>query len=165
MGEIIIKRDKNYVPTSEEVKSKALDLLSIRMHSEAEIRQKLKMRNAKSEDIDDAVEYLKECGVIDDYNFAQRYAEELSMKYGKQRIKTELYKKGIDSGIVSEVTEEIEDDREELLSLVEMKLRGDFSKKSTDRAIRYCASRGYSLSNIFSCIREVRGSFSEEDYD
>ncbi len=143
-----------------------MQLLAMRMHSESELRNKLKVRGAGVEDTDKVIDFLKECGFIDDRNFAQLYAEELraNKKYGTARIKSELYKKGITPDIISEILEDMEFDRDELYSLIENKLNGDFSKKSADRAIRYFTYRGYSLSDIFSCINEIRGCYDEEDY-
>lgn len=157
---------KGETPDFEDVKDKALKILTMRMHSEAELRNKLKIRGAKEEDIDKTIDFLKECGFINDHDFAHMYAQELSenKKYGKNRIKSELHKKGINSDIISEITDNMESDRDELLSLIENKLGGDFSKKNTDKAIRYFVYRGYSFSDIISCINELRSEYDEEEY-
>ncbi|MCH5184871.1 MAG: regulatory protein RecX [Oscillospiraceae bacterium] len=130
------------------------------MHSEAELVNKLKMRNAAREDIDDVIDFLKECGFINDHDFASDYAAELRdrKKYGKNRIKSELYKKGIDPGIISEILENTEFDRDDLYPLAEAKLNGDFSKKNVDRTVRYFNYRGYDISDIISCINDIRES-------
>ena len=148
----------------DEVKDKALNLLSFRMHSEAELRNKLKMRGAQNEHIDMTMDFLKECGFIDDYAFAERYAEELYLnkKYGLNRIKSELFKRGIDSGIISEILEDMEFDRDQLYSLAEAKLGGDFSKKNIDKTVRYFTYRGYGISDILSCIDEIKSNYEEE---
>jgi len=150
--------------TADDIKNKALEFLSRRMHSEYEIKEKLCLRGADSSAIDEAIEFLKENNFLDDKSFAQMYAEELfNKKLGKNRIKSELYKKGIDSGIVSEILENSENDEDLLLSLVKNKLCGDFSKKSIDRAVRYFTYRGYSVSEIFSAINKLRDNYHEED--
>lgn len=156
---------KGEVPDFEQVKDKALELLSMRMHSESELRNKLKMRGASEVDIDDTMDFLKECGFVNDNEFARMYAEELceNKRYGRARIKSELYKKGISPDIISGIIDDIESDPDELRGLVENKLGGDFSKKNTDKAIRYFIYRGYSFSEILSCINELRDECGENN--
>ena len=146
------------------VKEKALRLLEFRSHSEFELKEKLKHLGAKDEDIEKTFEFLHEYHLTDDRIYAARLANDLSniKKFGKHRIKAELARRGIDRYIISEVLEEIEtDEGEQLLPLMEKKLKGDFDRKSRDRAFRYFAARGYSFDDIKRAFDEI----SSEVYD
>lgn len=158
------KKKDNTPPDYDAVKDKALRLLSYRSHSEYELKQKLKVFGASTEDIDLVFEFLREYSLINDSTYAQRLASDLSnlKKYGKRRILQELMHKGINRETAEEACDLLEADEEEaLLPLMRKKLGGDFDKKSKDRAIRYFVTRGYSFSDIKSAIGQI---MAEEDY-
>ena len=102
---------------------------------------------------------------MDDRKFALAKAKDLKniKKYGKQRIKSELYSKGISTEYIEEAISGLEDDEEDvLLPLVEKRLKGDFEKKNVDKCIRYFLYRGYNFGDIKSCIENIKEQYSEE---
>lgn len=145
--------------TKEQAREKALRLLEFRSHSEKELCDKLKIAGAKQEDIPEIMEFLKEYNLINDRDYAARLSHDLRnlKKFGKRRIKEELYQKGIRGEILEEVLSELpDDDTDELLPLVEKKLAGNFEQKNIDRAMRYFAYRGYGFDDIKSCIEKLK---------
>ena len=83
-------------------------------------------------------------------------------KYGKRRIKSELYSKGIDAEYVEEAVSYLDEDEEDmLLPLVEKRLKGDFEKKNIDKCIRYFMYRGYGFSDIKNCIDNIKEKYGE----
>ena len=145
--------------TKEETREKALRILEFRAHSEKELRTKLIRAGACDEDIDDTVEFLEEYGFLNDLKYAIAKAKDLKniKKFGKIRIAQDLKMRGIDSEYIEEALSELEEDEEDmLLPLMEKKLRGDFDKKSIDRAIRYFASKGYRYDDIKRCIERLK---------
>lgn len=151
--------------TFEQAKDKALRLLEFRSHSERELTDKLKRAGADENDIEEILEFCRNYGFVDDRKFALAKARDLKnlKKYGKQRIKSELYSKGISAEYVEEALDELDDDEEDvLLPLVEKKLRGDFEKKNIDKCIRYFLYRGYSFGDIKSCIENIKQEYNEE---
>ena len=118
--------------TFDEAKDKALRLLEFRSHSERELSDKLKIAGAKEEDIDEILEFCRNYGFLDDRKYAIAKAKDLKnlKKYGKRRIKSELYSKGIDTEYVEEAVSYLEEDEEDmLLPLVEKRLKGNFEKE------------------------------------
>ena len=98
---------------------------------------------------------------MDDRKYAIAKAKDLKnlKKYGKRRIKSELYSKGIDAEYVEEAVSYLDEDEEDmLLPLVEKRLKGDFEKKNIDKCIRYFMYRGYGFSDIKNCmaVRKIR---------
>ncbi len=142
--------------TYEQAKDKALRLLAFRAHSEHELRDKLKRANAVEEDIEPIIEFCKEYNFLNDADFAKRKAIDLKnlKKFGKNRIKSELYRFGIASDIIEDVLMDMdfEDEADKLRPLIEKKLGGDFERKSKDRCIRYFMYRGYDFYTIKNCI-------------
>ena len=144
--------------TFDEAKDKALRLLEFRSHSERELSDKLKRAGAKEEDIDEILEFCRNYGFLDDRKYAIAKAKDLKnlKKYGKRRIKSELYSKGIDA-----VSYLDEDEEDMLLPLVEKRLKGDFEKKNIDKCIRYFMYRGYGFSDIKNCIDNIKEEYGE----
>lgn len=144
--------------TREQTKEKALRLLEYRSHSVSELRQKLRLKGGQPEDIEFAVEFCVKYGFLNDEKYAEHLARDLSnlKKLGRKRIKSELIHKGISPDTADMVLSEIEDDDEELLKLVEKKLKGDFNKKNCDKAIRYLIYRGYELGDIKKAIERLK---------
>ena len=107
------KKELNY----DEAKEKALRLLEFRAHSEKELRDKLKIAGAKEEDIETVLDFCREYGFVNDRQFAKMKARDLKnlKKYGLQRIKSELYQKGISAEYVEEAVSEIDEDEAETL--------------------------------------------------
>ncbi len=148
----------------EEVKNKALSILGFRSHSELELRQKLRQKGAEEEDIDSAIEFLKEYNFINDEDYARRLAHDLVKlkNFGLYRVRRELEAKGIDSDTIEITIQELEDNEEErLMPLVEKKLGGNFERKNIDKTIRYFLYRGYSFDDIRHCIDYARQNGEE----
>lgn len=144
--------------TKEETKEKALRLLEFRSHSEHELREKLRLKGAKDEDIDEVIEFLCEYSLLDDLKYALSKARELATlkKFGKIRIVADLKSRGIRDEYIAEAISELEIDECEVLSgMLERKLKGNFEQKNIDKAIRYFAQKGYRISDIKNAISNL----------
>jgi regulatory protein len=150
-------RRKEQLDSYEKVKEKALRLLEFRAHSEYELSVKLRQADASDEHIEQALEFCRRYGFVNDREYAVRKAKDLQRlkKYGSKRIKSELKAKGIDGEIIEEAIGEIDVDEENriLISLAAKKLGGDFSDKNKDKCLRYLAYRGYDIYDIKDAIR------------
>lgn len=148
--EIIKKSD------ARRAKEKAFWLISYRDHSEGELRQKLG-KDFPSEAVDSAIERLQELNLINDTEFAKKYAESLSKKHLSQRqIEIKLRQKGVDKQLVADAVEELEiDEKEELRTLIEHKYINKLrDEKDLRRTVAALQRRGFSFSDIRSVIAE-----------
>ncbi len=139
-------------------KEKALWLISYRDHSEGELRQKLS-RDFGEEAVDKAIERLMELGLINDENFAKKYAESLSQKHLSQRqIQQKLRLKGIDKELSSDTVEDLNlDEKEEIRALIEKKYICKLSDEGDlRRTIAALQRRGFGYSDIKAVINEFR---------
>ena len=137
--------------------NKAVDLLSRRDHSKKELIDKLRQKG-HGEYAYQAAEKLSEYGYIDDRRFAFTFAEELIRlkSYGKKRVEQELYRKGIDRDIISEVISECEFPSEKLTELIERKYnRYLYDEKGVNKTVNALLRLGYSYSEIRDAIREI----------
>lgn len=149
--------------------NKATDLLSRRDHSERELLLKLRQRGFK-EEAEEAVEKLKYYGYIDDRRFVENYVKELIRvkHYGKRRISDELYRKGIDREIISEILENTEFDENEIVSLIEKKYYRYLSdEKGIKKTVSALMRMGYSYGEIKEALKAVSEAddFTEDFYE
>lgn len=94
-------------------KNKALNILSKSSQSEKQIRQKLS-KDFEEHTIDRVIEFLQKYKFVDDEDLANRIVNtNVNLnKYGKNKIKQNLYNKGIDKSIIEQAMNEIDSDKE-----------------------------------------------------
>jgi len=87
------------------LKQRAFRLLGRRQHSILELKQKLSQKNREPKLINDVLNELITGSYLDDKKFVSIFVEEKlrSKHWGDKKLKSELIKKGIDAGIISEV--------------------------------------------------------------
>ena len=92
----------------------ALDLLSVRPRSEAELRTALAKKNVPSDVVDDLCARFREVGLLDDAAFAATLVTSRSefSKRGKYRIRQELREKGVSDDVAEEALAEVSGDDE-----------------------------------------------------
>ena len=141
-------------------KNKALKVLSYRQRSEKEVVDKLKKEGFSQEIIDKTVEFLKGYNLIDDLNFAKNFVMDKSNinKYGPERIKYELYMKGIPESIINKVLKDYDDEYSVALELARKKIN---SYKNDNKSAIYrklggfLQRRGFSYECILKVLREL----------
>ena len=141
---------------SRRAKEKALWLISYRDHSEGELRQKLS-KDYGEEAVDSAVERLMELRLINDEDFAKKYAESLSHKHMSQRqIQQKLRLKGIDKELSENAVENLNlDEKDEIRALINKKyIRKLSDEADLRRTVAALQRRGFSYSDIKSVINE-----------
>lgn len=133
----------------------AMKMLSLRAHSEYELKHKITQKFSK-EAADFAIEKLKALGLIDDEKFACLLAEELYNRksYAPKRILLELKNRGIDSQIAENAVNTLDIDREiGIIKVIEKyKIDENSTAKEKDRVIRRLLNMGYSFSDISKYI-------------
>lgn len=148
-------------------KEKALRLLDRRAHSKSEIIRKVS-ENYPKEVAVKVAERLEEIGLINDESFARIYYKELSevKKFGINRIKTELYKRGIAKEIIELLSEELSDNEPYKKVLLEIKRRPfDFSsEKEKRRVFNKFLRNGYSYDDIKTAFALLDEDFPDEEY-
>lgn len=79
--------------------------LSRRDHSSFELRQKVEKKGYSKNDIEQVVQNLADKGYLNDESFAAKFVEEKTElnQWGPKKIKSHLYRKGIDRKIIDKV--------------------------------------------------------------
>lgn len=146
------------------IRDKALQYLSMRMHSVKELENKLRIKFPERDD--DIQEILQECirtKLLDDELFAEQYIhhrQETSPR-GKFALRMELFERGVPEKIIKRALQEITDEMEyETAKFVAEKKMALFSpfeeeKKKKEKLFRYLASRGFPKGMIFQILEEM----------
>ena len=137
-------------------------MLSRRELSEAQIRTRLARKQFDHDDIDAAVERLRQDGTLNDRRVALAAARlESAIRHrGRSRVLQKLRSLGIDSAIaesaVNEVFEEV-DEGALLDRAFERRLRGqapkDLDEKGRARIVRGLAAQGFTIGDILKRFR------------
>lgn len=108
---------ENILKSEEQSKAKnyALNLLSYRQRSEKEISRKMRDKGYENNIIDNTIKFLEKNKLLNDREFAKSFIRDKVniQKWGRNRIRIELYRKGVNKELINEVIEEeIEDELE-----------------------------------------------------
>ena len=137
--------------------AQALRFLTLRAHSADELYKKL-IKKHSAECSAYAIEKCRDLGFIDDEDFAVRYANELvnRKKYGRSRIRSELYSKGIDREITEKVLNLLDiDTSQSIIEIIEKKYSDCFSdEKGKRRMIAGLIRLGYNYSDIKAALAD-----------
>jgi regulatory protein len=129
-----IKKEDEYL----RIKNSAFRILTRRANSEAELIKKLKRKEYSLPAINRVVSELRNKGYINDFNFAVRYSEMRLKKYGWNRIKNELFRKGISKEILPKIESAINIKTEEdyLIEIASKKLTSIIKKENDKYKIK-----------------------------
>jgi len=92
---------------------RALNFISYRPRSEAEVFKNLKKHDTPDEIIPEVLDRLRRVGLVDDVLFAQNWVENRSTfrPRGKRALVVELHQKGISDEAINEALFELDEDR------------------------------------------------------
>jgi len=156
---------KEHDPDEErrEAKEYALLLLSYRMRSEAETRERLSRRGYAPDLIAATVLDLSRVGLLDDREFSRGWIRNrlATNPAGRRVIRLELGRKGIDAAIIDEALREIENEYDEraLAMRVARKKIGQYGGLDRGivrrRLVALLARRGFEYGVIEEVVREL----------
>ena len=150
----------------EDAKNYSARLISSKSYTVKAMREKLINHIGDEEITQKTINLLKEYKLLDDIDFARRYAHDLIhlKKFGIRQVKWKLKEKGIPDEIIDKTIQELDFDdtiSENLESLIEKKLKGNYDIKNIMKVKRYLASRGYSFDEINSAFSHIK---TEEEF-
>ncbi len=93
-------------------KLRSMNLLKARPYTEKQLRDKLRQGEYADSLIEEAIEYVKSYGYIDDRRYAEDYISYYAQYRSRRRIEQELLYKGIERDITQEIFEQREEEGE-----------------------------------------------------
>lgn len=157
---------ENILKSEEQSKAKnyALNLLSYRQRSEKEILKKMIDKGYENNIIDSTINFLKENKFLNDREFTKSFIRDRVniRKLGRNRIKMELYKKGVDKELINEALEkEIEYDleyetaKELALKKISTTYKKDDKNAQYRKLYGFLQRKGYSNDIISRILKEI----------
>ena len=149
-------------------KNKALSVLSKSDQSEKKLREKL-LNDYDENIVEEVIEFLKGYKLINDNLLAEKIVHDnmnLS-KFGKNKIKQNLYNKGISASDIQDAISQIDPDEEyenaKYLAEKRLKrLKGEDKNKINQKIYQHLAYKGFSYDIIKRVLRELL-NFDEFD--
>ena len=142
-------------------KNKALNILSKASQSEKKIREKLN-EYFEEDTVDDVIDFLKKYNFINDGELASKIVNtNVNLnKYGKNKIKQNLYNKGIEKSAIDEAISEIDYDAEfeNALYLAQKRydrVKNEDPKKAYAKIANHLAYKGFNYDIIKSVLNKI----------
>lgn len=141
-----------------QAKLKALSLLTDMDRTEAQLRQKLKQKSYEEHIIEQAIEYVKSFGYIDDEKYAQRFVESRKKTKSRQEMSAMLSQKGVRRELIAEALDTCytsEDAIEAIRHLAEKKHYSfqDSTDKEKKKIYEYLLRKGFYHEDIRQVIQ------------
>ncbi len=167
--------DKNYLKKilDDEMyikaKNKSFNILSKNDQSEKILRDKLSV-DFDENIIEKVIDFLKENNLIDDESLAKKIVNtNVNLnRYGKNKIKQNLYKKGISSDVINESMSDLNEDIEfeNALYLAKKryeKIKNQDKNKIHQKLYQHLAYKGFDFNTIKRVLKEVIVDYNEYD--
>ncbi|WP_142413114.1 recombination regulator RecX [Hathewaya massiliensis] len=164
-GESIDKEKLNSIVEEDnfiKAKSRSLRYLGRAYKAEEEVREKLIGEGYDEKIIERTINFLKEYNFIDDNRYVELFIKEKLKKWGENRIKYELLKKGVDEKLIISKMEHIdEEDKENILSEIAIKKYNSLVKSEKDlfkvkkKLNDYLLRRGYNYDEVRAVIINI----------
>ena len=129
-------------------RERSLFLLKDMDKTEKQIRDKLKLGDYPEDIINNAIEFLKKYGYVDDIRYAKLYISSKQNSKSIKQIELELYKKGVNKENVSKVLLEMDLSNEEALNKLIEKIIKKYDKTQYNKMCRYLLGKGFSYGEI-----------------
>ncbi len=138
---------------------KADRYIGFKMRTEKEVRNKLNEEGYADEIIERVISSMIKYKYIDDLSYAIMYAKDCRKlkKWGPERIKAELYKKGVNTEFIeTALSESDSEDTDEIInSLLEKRIKNTpIDLKEKQKHINFLLRRGFKYDDIKNAIEK-----------
>lgn len=143
---------------------KAMHYCAYQERCEFEVRQKLRGLGANTTLINAIVAKLQDEKFLDEQRFAELYVKSKFKhnKWGKQKIKAHLAQKGINSKVVHEALEVIQNnDYQAMVNQLAKQHLADLSFEAKTKTIRYLQTKGFEYAVIEPAIQAAEQQFKK----
>lgn len=182
-------RPEKAMNSSEKCKALALKYISMQIKTEGQVKDYLRKKGFEKDDVESAIDYLKEYKYINDYDYCKAYYREGCRKgKGRRRIEQELINKKVNKRVIAdalddftsedsfeyqELVEEVGTEKERALEVgrkmlrQHMELGKEADKNFMARVGRRLMTLGYDTSVLYSVIGTLmkEGKVLDDDYE
>ena len=149
-------------------KERAVRIVSASGVSERELQKRLEQKGEDGQDAAEAVRWLKELHVLDDRETAAQIVASAARRgYGKSRIQSLLYEKGIPKKYWQEALSDLPDQSDAIDQFLAKRFAGqEPDEKTVKKAVDALLRRGHGWSDIQNALRRYQAELEEvPDFD
>lgn len=154
----IIAKEDNYL----KCKNIALRIVEKTYKSEKELKDKLLLKGYDEASINKTLNFLKEYNFLNDLNYVKMYVKDKTRLQGKNKIKYDLIKKGINDTLIEEEISNINEDEEKdiaynmALKKYNILLKRENDKyKLSQKLYRFLLSKGYNYDIVSQAVKRI----------
>ncbi|MDO4877781.1 MAG: recombination regulator RecX [Neisseria sp.] len=136
------------------LRARALDILSRREISRAELKRKLAPHAQSEEEVDGVLAELAERRWQSDERYAEAYIHSKSSRQGSRRMRQDLLQKGVDADTIREFLPDRDSELENAVRVVRKKFKqpaADFQERQ--KQVRFMAYRGFDMEIIQKALK------------
>ncbi len=143
---------------------KAMQLLLARERSEEELRGRLTQAGFEPEETEEALNYVKSYGYVNDRRYAENYVISAASKKSRRMIRSYLEEKGLAEEEIERALADLPEDETPLVASLLVKKAGPphpMEEKELRRVFAYLARKGFPSSDIWRALREYQAEGRE----
>ena len=146
-------------------RNRAVRIVSSTSISEKSLKQRLIQRGENPENAQEAVDWLRDLGALNDEGMARQVVDRCVQKgYGKARIQQELYHKGIPKQYWEDALSRIPDMSDAIDRFLERRFRGvELDQKTIKRAADALYRRGHSWDAISAALGRYEARLEDQE--
>lgn len=145
-------------------RDRALELISRRLLSRREVRDKLLQKGVDEDAADYSVNWLSDHGFLNDESYAAAVARHYAAKgYGAGRVRSELSRRGVDRELWDEAVENMPETDGRLDKLIAARLKDPADRDQIRKVSAALFRRGYSWEEIRSALRRYTDEIIEDE--
>ncbi len=145
-------------------RDRALELISRRLMSQKEVRDKLMQKGVDEDAADYSVSWLSDHGFLNDESYAAAIARHYAAKgYGAGRVRSELSRRGVDRELWDEAVEHMPETDGKLEKFISARLKDPTDRDQIRKVSAALFRRGYSWEEIRTALRRYTDESIEDE--
>lgn len=140
--------------TPKSLRARAMDILSRREISRAELKRKLVPYAENEDEIDAVLAEFADRNWQSDQRYAEAYVHSKSRQHGRMRLKQSLAAKGVDAATIAELLPDAESELANAAAVLRKKFRQppqDAAEKQ--KCIRFMLYRGFGMDTVMKALK------------
>ena len=145
-------------------RDRALELISRRLMSQKEVRDKLTQKGVDEDAADYSVNWLADHGFLNDESYAAAVARHYAAKgYGAGRVRSELSRRGVDRELWDGAVENMPETDGKLETFISARLKDPTDRDQILKVSGALFRRGYSWEEIRTALRRYTDEIIEDE--
>ena len=136
-------------------KKRALRMIGARAMSRREVTDRLTRRGGSRQEAEETAGWLERIGALDDREYAGMIVRHYSARgFGPAKVKSELFRRGIDRELWPEALEQLPDEEEAIGRLLAGRLGPESGHSDVKKTMDFLLRRGFGYEKVRAALRQ-----------